>query len=109
MKDAKKCAGGAGIDLQDIYKIITKSNQTKFVATSASLDDKRKLMLAKRNLKVDGKAIFVDDDLTPAEQSIQYKARLFAKEERKTVEKAWIDGHTYVTNTMTNQRPFGRT
>lgn len=104
MKNAMKGAGGAVIDLQDIRKIITKSNRTKFVATCASVDDKLKLMLAKRNLKVDGKPIFVDDDLTPPKQYIQYKARLFETEERKTGKKAavayrkvWIDGvcHEY--------------
>lgn len=104
MKEAMKGAGGAAIDLQDIRKIITKSSQIKFVATCASVDDKRKLMLAKRNMKVDGKPIFVDDDLTPTEQSIQFKARLFAKEQRASGKKAavayrkvWIDGicHQY--------------
>lgn len=104
IKEAMKNAGGTGVDLQDVREIKTNNNKTKFLATCATLDDKQMVMLVKRKLKLDGKPIYINDDLTPEEQAVQYKARLFANEQRTSGKKAavayrkvWIEGvcHQY--------------
>lgn len=75
------------VKVTGIRSFTTRKGDKKIVAACGSLLDKRTIMAAKKSLQTnDGNRtakIFVDDDLTPGDRQIQYKAREFAKMKRE--------------------------
>ena len=75
------------IRITGIRSFTTQKGAKKQVAACASLVDKRAIMAAKKQLQSNEgnrtTKIFVDDDLTPGDRLIQYKARKFAKMNRE--------------------------
>lgn len=66
----------------------------KIVASCESLEDKRKIMSLKRNLREEtdpNKTIYIDDDLTKADQMMQATLRKMAKELRSNGKEAKVE------------------
>lgn len=74
------------------FYIKTKSGANKIIATMNSYEDKNAVMKSKRKLNdVGGPVkIFINDDLIPKDEFIQYQARIFAKKMRDSGKDAKI-------------------
>lgn len=67
-------------EIKNVRIIRLKSGQ-KVVGTCQSTEEKRAIMRNKRKITTSaGKPIFIDDDLSPEESAIQFKARQKARE-----------------------------
>lgn len=97
------------LKIRDIIPIKTKAGPIKFIATCNSMDDKGAIMSKKKALTYKGVPFYVNNDLTPKEEEIQYKLRRFADGlgQRGTVavayKKVYSQQGCYEFNEATNE------
>lgn len=88
-----KCA----VQVVEAFQIRNKAGRTKIIAKLQSSDDKRVVMMAKRDLP---DQIFISDDLIAKDQFVQFKARELAKQLKKEGAVPKIGrGRVYVNGT----------
>lgn len=66
-------------------KIINTKSGKNMIRVKLEDGDKHKVMKAKTKLK--GKSVFIEDDMTREERSIQFELRKIAREEKKTAKR----------------------
>lgn len=64
----------------DAYQVKSKSGESKIIAKLSSVADKRTVMSAKRSLP---DKVYISDDLIRKDQFVQYKAREYARSQRR--------------------------
>lgn len=79
VSEALKAVGVSEVAIKNVIEIKTRNGDTKFIATCDSTEAKAKLMANKRKLRYRSVPFFINDDLTPAEEEIQFKLRKFAE------------------------------
>lgn len=100
-----KCLASAGesaVQLVDVRQITTKAGTVKFIAACTTMEEKSRIMKAKKSMAHNGKKVFVDSDLTREEQEIQFEARKFAKQQAEgskvavAYKKVWVNNACFV-------------
>lgn len=78
ISDALVAQGKPPAKIKNILEIKTKDGLSKFIGTCDSSEDKTRIMGIKKQLTYKGKPYYINEDLTPKEEEIQFKLRRFA-------------------------------
>lgn len=100
-------AGEDPVKLVDLKQITTKNGMVKHIATCNTMEEKSKILRARKGMTFNGHKVFVDSDLTKEEQEIQFEARKFAKQQEEgakvavAYKKVWVNGKCFPYNKAT--------
>lgn len=107
-------AGEGPVKLEDLRRITTRSGAVKHIATCSTLEEKTRIMRAKKGMTHNGLKVYVDSDLTREEQGIQFEARKFAKLQDRSAKvavaykKVWVNDRCFIYDKPSNAFKEGK-